>query len=65
MTNNSSINKYELLNLFKKYTKKNINIKKIDGRDVDKSFIDTRLLMNYKIPSYEKMIADMVDLIRR
>ena len=65
VTNNSSINKYELLNLFKKYTKKNINIKKIDGRDVDKSFIDTRLLMNYKIPSYEKMIADMVDLISK
>ena len=65
VTNNSSINKYELLNLFKKYTKKNIDIKKIDGRDVDKSFIDTRLLMNYEIPSYEKMIADMVDLISK
>ena len=65
VTNNSSINKYELLNLFKKYTKKNIDIKKIDGKDVDKSFIDTRLLMNYEIPSYEKMIADMVDLISK
>ena len=51
--------------MFKKYTKKNIDIKKIDGKDVDKSFIDTRLLMNYEIPSYEKMIADMVDLISK
>jgi len=65
VTNNSTINKYELLNLFKKYTKKNINIKKIDGRDVDKSFIDTRNLMNYEIPSYEKMISDMTDLIKK
>ena len=65
VTNNSTINKYELLNLFKKYTKKNINIKKIDGRNVDKSFIDTRNLMNYEIPSYEKMISDMTDLIKK
>lgn len=65
VTNNSTINKYELLNLFKKYTKKNIDIKKIDGRDVDKSFIDTRDLMNYEIPSYEKMISDMTDLIEK
>jgi len=63
VTNNSSISKYELLELFKKYTKKKIEIKKVDGKDIDKSFIDTRLLLDYEIPTYEKMISDMVDLI--
>ena len=63
ITNNSSITKYELLKLFQKYTKKDIDIKLVDGKNVDKSFIDTRLLMDYKIPSYGQMISDMVDLI--
>jgi dTDP-4-dehydrorhamnose reductase len=63
VTNNSSISKYSLLQLFQKYTKKDISIKPINGKDVDKSFIDTRLLMDYEIPSYDQMISDMVDLI--
>ena len=63
VTNNSSISKHDLLQLFKKYTKKDIVIEPFDDIDVDKSFIDTRRLMNYKIPSYEQMISDMVDLI--
>ena len=63
LTNNSSISKYELLKLFKKYTKKRIEIKKVDGKDIDKSFIDTRLLLDFEIPTYEKMISDMVDLM--
>ena len=63
VTNNSSINKYELLKLFQKYVKKDIDTKPVDGKNVDKSFIDTRLLMNYKIPSYDEMISDMVSLI--
>jgi dTDP-4-dehydrorhamnose reductase len=63
VTNNSSISKYDLLHLFKKYTKKNVTIKPFSGKDVNKSFIDTRLLINYKIPSYDQMISDMVSLI--
>jgi dTDP-4-dehydrorhamnose reductase len=63
VTNNTSISKYELLKLFHKHTKKDINIKPVDGNNVDKSFIDTRLLINYKIPSYDQMISDMVSLI--
>jgi len=63
VTNNLSISKYDLLKLFKKYTKKSINIKPFTGKDTDKSFIDTRLLINYKIPSYDQMISDMVALI--
>ena len=63
VTNNSSISKYDLLKLFQKYTKKDINIEPFDGKNVDKNFIDTRLLMNYEIPSYDQMISNMVDLI--
>jgi dTDP-4-dehydrorhamnose reductase len=63
VTNNSSISKHDLLQLIQKYTKKDISIKAIDGKDVDKSFIDTRLLMDYEIPSYDQMISDMVNLI--
>ena len=63
ITNNSSINKYDLLKLFQKYTGKDINISAIDGNGTDKSFIDTRQILDYKIPSYEEMIAEMVELI--
>ncbi len=63
VTNNSSISKYELLKLFQKYAKKDIEIKPVNGKSVDKSLIDTRLLMDYKIPSYDQMISDMVSLI--
>ena len=63
VTNNSSISKHDLLQLFQKYTKKDINIKPFSGKDANKSFIDTRLLMDYKIPSYDQMIFDMVSLI--
>jgi len=64
ITNNSSISKYELLMLFKKYTKKQIEINKIGGKDIDKSFIDTRKELDYQIPSYEVMIEEMIELIK-
>ena len=64
VTNNHPINKNDLLKLFKKYTQKEINITPIDGHDVDKSFIDTRKLIDYEIPSYDHMIFDMVKLIK-
>jgi len=63
VTNNKSINKNDLLNLFKKYTKKDIEIVAIDGKAVDKSFIDTRQGMNYSIPDYDEMIEKLVNLI--
>ncbi len=64
VTNNQPINKYELLSILKKYTKKDINIIPIDGKDVDKSFIDTRKELNYDIPSYEVMVSDIVNKIK-
>ena len=63
VTNNSFISKYDLLQLFKKFTKKSIRIKAVDGKPVDKSFRDTKLLIDYEIPSYEKMIIEMIDLV--
>jgi dTDP-4-dehydrorhamnose reductase len=64
ITNNDSICKYDLLKLFKKYTGKEIDILPIDGKELDKSFIDTRKLIDYKIPSYEQMVVEMTNLIR-
>jgi len=65
VTNNDSINKYDLLNLFKKYTKKKIEILAVDGKSVDKSFIDTQKKINYILPSYETMISEMISNINR
>jgi dTDP-4-dehydrorhamnose reductase len=65
LTNNLSINKYDLLSLFKKETNKQIEITEVNGKKVDKSFIDTRKLINYKIPDYEIMIREMVALIKK
>jgi dTDP-4-dehydrorhamnose reductase len=64
VTNNSSISKYELLKLFKKHTQKNIEIKPFNGKSLNKSLIDTRLLLGYKIPSYDDMISEMITFIK-
>ena len=61
ITNNTSISKYELLKLFQKYTKKEINIYPKDGIIVNKSLLDTRLIINYDIPSYEIMVKMMIE----
>lgn len=60
ITNGQLINKFDLLMLFKKYTKRDIEIEAVDGRVTNKSFIDTRKKMNYNIPNYDEMIRDMV-----
>lgn len=61
VTNNTSISKFELLKLFKKYTQKETDINSTDGKAVDKSFLDTRGEINYQIPSYETMVMEMVE----
>tara|TARA_B110000977_G_scaffold201050_1_gene293887 strand:+ start:257 stop:1129 length:873 start_codon:yes stop_codon:yes gene_type:complete len=63
ITNNSPISKYDLLVLFQKYTKKVINIKSVDGEYTNKSFKNTKSLLSYEIPAYEKMIIEMADYI--
>jgi len=61
ITNNKSISKYELLKLFQKYTNKEINIGLIDGNNINKSILDSRKIINYHIPSYEKMVKEMTE----
>jgi dTDP-4-dehydrorhamnose reductase len=64
LTNGLPISKNEVLKLFKKYTNKKISIRPISGINIDKSFIDTRKLINYPIPTYEEMISEMIDFIK-
>ena len=64
LTNGISINKYDLLYLFKKYTNKNIEISRVDGIVTNKSFVDTRQEIDYQLPTYDEMIKDMVSLIK-
>lgn len=64
VTNGQSINKYDLLNLFKKYTGKDIEIIPVEGVVSDKSFIDTRKELDYQIPHYETMVKEMVENIK-
>ena len=65
LTNNQKISKYKLLTLFKKFTKKDIEILPVEGQDLDKSFIDTRRLIDYTVPSYDQMIFNMIELINK
>lgn len=64
VTNNQSINKYDLLTIIKKYTKKEINIIPIEGKISNKSFVDTRKQRDYLIPSYDEMIQNIVNVMR-
>jgi len=64
LTNGIPVNKYNLLHLFKNYTNKNIEIRKVEGIATNKSFIDTRKEINYLLPTYNQMISDMVTLIK-
>jgi dTDP-4-dehydrorhamnose reductase len=60
VTNNRSLDKYTLLSLIKKHTKKEIFINKIKGKELNKSFIDTRKELNFIIPTYNQMVKDMI-----
>ena len=63
VTNNKSIDKFTLLNLIKKHTKKDILIHPFDEKECNKSFIDTRKELNFVIPTYEEMIHEMINAI--
>jgi dTDP-4-dehydrorhamnose reductase len=64
VTNNNSITKHDLLLLFNKYTKQNLNVTPIDGNNSDKSLIDTRKLINYTVPSYDEMVFNMIEFTK-
>ncbi len=65
VTNNKSIDKYTLLTLIKKQIGKDILIVPVPGRELDKSFIDTRKEINFIIPDYEIMIKELIDFMSR
>tara|TARA_Y100000385_G_C12867867_1_gene540149 strand:- start:220 stop:798 length:579 start_codon:yes stop_codon:yes gene_type:complete len=60
VTNNKSIDKYTLLSLIKKYTKKNIMITPVEDKKTYKNFIDSRNELDFIIPSYNQMVKDMI-----
>jgi dTDP-4-dehydrorhamnose reductase len=61
VTNNKSIDKFSLLCLIKKNTRKNIKIHKFINNECNKSFIDTREEINFTIPTYNEMVKFMIE----
>lgn len=64
VTNGNPINKYDLLKIFKEVTGKQISINAVEGKSVDKSFLDTRKELKRDIPSYTMMVKDMVTFMK-
>ncbi|ASW43112.1 sugar nucleotide-binding protein [Clostridium isatidis] len=59
LVNNQKISKYELLNLFNNYIKREkIEIIKDDTIHCNKSLINNRKDFNFVVPSYEEMLLD-------
>ncbi|MDO8241162.1 MAG: SDR family oxidoreductase [Candidatus Moranbacteria bacterium] len=63
LVNNEKINKYDLLNLFKKYMSKDIVIKEDSAYVSNKSLINSRTDFDFQIPTYETMIEEMSEWI--
>ncbi len=62
----TSISKYELLNLFNKHLRtKKVNIIPVDKMAADKSLKRTRWEFNYRIPDYETMIIELGEWMRK
>ena len=60
----TDISKYELLTLFNKYLRgSRVQINPIEGVNADKSLKRTNWDFNYRIPDYEKMVAEMAEWI--
>ncbi len=64
MVPDTSINKYDLLQLFNKYFKNNsLDITAVDGINANKALIRTNFDFDYIIPSYEVMIKELAEWI--
>jgi dTDP-4-dehydrorhamnose reductase len=63
LTNNEPISKYKLLNEIKAVWIMNLNINKVSGKTVNKSILDTRNEIHYKVPSYTGMLQEMKDFM--
>ena len=47
-----------------KHTQSKVTINPTDAYKADKSFVDSRQEINFKIPSYDEMVFNMVQLIK-
>jgi len=64
LSNSIKISKNNLLNILKKiWNKSNIEIEPIEGKNVDKSLITSRVDFKYQTPSYEKMLIELRDFM--
>ena len=64
LVNNTSISKYDLLNLFNKYFKNDsITIEKNDNIKMDKSLRCTRNDFSFKVPDYQQMVIEMKEWV--
>jgi dTDP-4-dehydrorhamnose reductase len=64
VVNNDKIDKYSLLELFKKYFNKDIKIMRKSDYKSDKSLIRTTDF-DFGVPSYEQMIKEMSDWVKK
>ena len=63
VVNNDEISKYELLELFKKYFQKDIEIEKNSSVESKKTLVRTEKSYDFKVPSYEEMIKQMAEWV--
>jgi dTDP-4-dehydrorhamnose reductase len=64
LTNNIKVSKFDLLTLIKNvFELKDIQIIEHHNYEVDKSFLNTRIDINFKVPSYLDMILEMKEWI--
>lgn len=64
LVNNTTISKFDLLNLFNKYLRNNqIEIVPSDALISDKSLINTRSDFSFVVPDYEEMVVEMKNWI--
>ena len=59
LTNNEKISKFDLLIIINEVFNLKLNISSSDKYKVDKSFINSNTLIDYKVPSYQIMIEEM------
>lgn len=64
VVNNEKIDKYSLLNLFKKHFNKKITINRKSHYVSDKSLIRTSDF-DFKVPSYDQMVKEMADWVSK
>lgn len=63
LVNNQNISKYDLLELFNKYSNKNLKIEKINGIIQDKSLYRTRDDFSFVVPSYDIQVKELYEWI--